>query len=330
MMKRVQNVWVAIAAILIALVFLDQGQLWPSITFTTNALLSTLPFILFAVALIAALQATGSASVLSKIFEGREGRMIVLAAVFGGLAPFCSCEVIPFIAALLAVGTPLSAVMAFWLASPLIDPPSLLITAGEIGWHFAVSKAVAAVCVGLLGGFVTKAIVATGSLSNPLKSNASGGCGCGPTNPFQGEVSWRFWQDSARRIVFRDTALENLYFLIKWMAFAYLLESLLIAYIPAEAIVQVVGGQGIMPIILSALVGAPAYLNSYAAPALVAGLIDQGMTTGAAMAFMVAGAVSSIPAMTAVFALVRPRVFGLYVALGFTGAVLSGLIYGAL
>jgi uncharacterized membrane protein YraQ (UPF0718 family) len=45
------------------------------------------------------------------------------------------------------------------------------------------------------------------------------------------------------------------------------------------------------------------------------------------MAFIVAGAVSSIPAMTAVYALVRKRVFGLYVLLGFSGAVLSGFVY---
>ena len=47
------------------------------------------------------------------------------------------------------------------------------------------------------------------------------------------------------------------------------------------------------------------------------------------MAFMIAGGVSSIPAMTAVFALVKRQVFAAYIALGFTGAVLSGLAYGA-
>jgi hypothetical protein len=31
--------------------------------------------------------------------------------------------------------------------------------------------------------------------------------------------------------------------------------------------------------------------------------------------------------MTAVYALVRKRVFAVYVALGFTGAVLSGVVY---
>ncbi len=101
----------------------------------------------------------------------------------------------------------------------------------------------------------------------------------------------------------------------------------MIHYIPAESIAKVVGGEGMLPIILSALVGIPAYLNSYIAPPLVSGLIEQGMSIGSGMAFIIAGAISSIPAMTAVYALVRRQVFIAYVVLGFSGAVLSGFIY---
>ena len=111
------------------------------------------------------------------------------------------------------------------------------------------------------------------------------------------------------------------------MLFAYSLESLMIHYVPAQLIASVVGGEGIVPIVLSALVGVPAYLNSYIAPPIVSGLINQGMSIGSGMAFIVAGAISSIPAMTAVYALVRRQVFAVYVLLGFTGAVLSGFIY---
>jgi hypothetical protein len=93
-----------------------------------------------------------------EVFRGREIRMIILAALVGGLAPFCSCEVIPFIAGLLALGTPLAPIMAFWLSSPLIDPPTLLITAGALGWKFAVSKALFAVGIGMFGGFAVKLI----------------------------------------------------------------------------------------------------------------------------------------------------------------------------
>ena len=324
------RVWIAFALIIILIAALDPPQFWISTSFTLSALLSTLPYILFAVILIAGLNATGAASAISSVFEGREVRMIFLAALFGGLAPFCSCEVIPFIAALLAVGTPLSAVMAFWLASPLIDPPSLIITAGAISWEFAIAKATAAVGIGLMGGFVTKWIVDTGALANPSKPQPKTGCGSCGTDPLAGKAIWRFWQDSNRMATFKSSAMHNLGFLLKWLTLAYLLESLLIAYIPAEAIVTVVGGEGLTPIILSALVGAPAYLNAYAAPPLVAGLMEQGMTVGAAMAFMVAGSVSSIPAMTAVFALVRAQFFALYVLLGFTGAVLSGVLAGLL
>ena len=99
------------------------------------------------------LKATGAESTLARAFEGRDIRMIFMAAVFGGISPFCSCEVIPFIAALLAIGAPLSAVMAFWLASPLMDPPMFFITTGALGLDFAIAKALAAVGLGLLGGF---------------------------------------------------------------------------------------------------------------------------------------------------------------------------------
>jgi uncharacterized membrane protein YraQ (UPF0718 family) len=82
-----------------------------------------------------------------------------------------------------------------------------------------------------------------------------------------------------------------------------------------------------VPIAIAALVGMPAYLNSYVAPPLLAGLIDQGMSNGAAMAFMIAGAVSSIPAMAAVWSLVRRPVFAAYIGLGVSGAIVSGILF---
>ncbi|MEE9319456.1 MAG: permease [Granulosicoccus sp.] len=326
---KLDRAWLAVLLILLALLVLDTAQLIPTVKFALSALASTLPYIVFAILLIAGLSASGAESVIATAFEGRETRMIFFAALLGGLAPFCSCEVIPFVAGLLAVGTPLSAVMAFWLASPLIDPPSLLITAGALGWHFAIMKMVFAVSVGLMGGFVIKTSTSLGAFADPLRKKPSGGCSSCGSDPFSGKPVWKFWHDPARMQTFRHSALENMAFLLKWLSLAYVLESLLIVYVPAESIAGLVGGQGVLPIVISALVGVPAYLNSYAAPPLVSGLIDQGMTAGAGMAFMVAGAVSSIPAMTAVFALVKKEVFAAYAILGLTGAVLSGLIYSA-
>jgi len=317
--------WAVIVAILLAVAMLDPGNLVQTITFAARALAHTSQYILFAVLLLAYLKATGAEVMVARAFVGRETRMIFLAALFGGLAPFCSCEVIPFIAGLLALGAPLSAVMAFWLSSPLIDPPTLLITAAALGWPFAIGKAVAAVSLGLFGGFVVRGLMRSGGFANPLKERKTSGCGCGPK--LDGKPQWKFWTEGARRAQFRAEFQSNALFLLKWLALAYVLEALLVHYVPADLIANLVGGEGVLPIATAALVGMPAYLNSYVAPPLLAGLMDQGMSAGAAMSFMIAGAVSSVPAMAAVWSLVKPGVFAMYLGLGIVGAIFAGLVF---
>ncbi len=322
--------WAAIAALLLAVALLDPGNLWATVDFAARALASTSRYILFAVLLLAWLKATGAEVLVARAFQGHEVRMILLAALFGGLAPFCSCEVIPFVAGLLALGAPLSAVMAFWLSSPLIDPPTLLITAAALGWPFAAAKAVAAVGLGLFGGFAVRALMRRGAFAAPLKAYRACGCSCSAGPDPAGRPHWRFWAEPDRRAVFRGEFVRNALFLLKWLALAYVLEALLVQYVPARLIAGLVGGEGILPVLAAALVGMPAYLNSYVAPAMVAGLMEQGMSAGAGMAFIVSGAVSSVPAMAAVWSLVTPRVFATYLGLGLTGAVLAGLLFQAM
>lgn len=318
--------WTFTFGLLVLVALLDPPNAQPVAGFALRAFLGTLPYIAGAVVLIAWLKAAGADAVIATAFKGRERRMIVAAALLGGLAPFCSCQVIPFIAGLLALGTPLSAVMAFWLSSPLIDPPTLLITAAALGWPFAIAKAVSAVALGLFGGFVTLALMRNGVFADPLRAWRPSGC-CGAPKPGTQAPVWHVWQDPARRQIFGTELRVNALFLIKWLALAYVLEALLVTYVPADLIAGLVGGDGVGPIVLSALVGMPAYLNSYVAPPLLAGLTQQGMSMGAALAFMVAGAVSSIPAMIAVWSLVRRPVFALYLGLGVFGAILSGVVF---
>jgi uncharacterized membrane protein YraQ (UPF0718 family) len=322
-----RSVYGLILLVPLAILVLDPARLGSILGIAGEALFGTIPYIAVAVLLFAYLRASGAEAVIARAFEGRETRMIVFASLFGGLAPFCSCEVIPFIAGLLAVGAPLSAVMAFWLSSPLIDPPTLFITASALGWPFAIGKAIGAVALGLVGGFATRLLVQGGLFADFLRERSGGGC-CSKPSGFNQRPVWPFWQEAGRIETFKREALANGLFLLKWLTFAYLLQGLLVTYVPAETIGSVVGGDGFVPVVIAALVGAPAYLNSYAAPPLVAGLMTQGMSAGAAMAFMMAGAVSCIPAMAAVWSLVKPNVFAAYVSFGIGGAVLIGLVFG--
>ena len=329
LLDRLDWAWAITALILLGLALFAPDQLRATVAFAAQALAQTGPIILFAILAIGYLKASGAETMLARAFEGRETRMVVMAALLGGLSPFCSCEVIPFVAALLAVGTPLSAVMAFWLASPLMDPAMFLVTAGALGLPFAIGKTIAAVAVGLLGGWLTMIAKNTVVFADPLREKPQvGGC-CGFKQPFSGAPVWKFWTQVERRASFRDAVIENGVFLLKWLTLAYVLESLMLAYIPAEWVADILGGAGAQPVILGALVGAPAYLNGYAAVQLVDGLLSQGMAPGAAMSFVIAGGVTCIPAAVAVWALVKPRVFAAYLGLAVIGALMAGFAWAA-
>ena len=317
----------SLCLIFLVLLIWDLNEFISTFLFMINALLGTAPFIIFAVLAVAYLKATSAENLLSKAFSGPQLRMIFLAALLGGLSPFCSCEVIPFIAALLAIGAPLSAVMAFWLSSPLMDPAMFLITSGTLGWDFAVGKTIFSVGIGVFGGSITMIFHKSSVFLDPLRDKPQiGGC-CGVKEPFVGTPVWKFWKSNDRLETFKSTTTSNAFFLLKWLALAYSIEALMIKYIPADLIVTMVGGEEFLTILSAAILGAPAYLNGYAAVPLVDALLSQGMSIGAAMSFMIAGGVSSIPAAIAVWALVKPKVFAAYLFYGIVGATLSGLIW---
>ncbi len=92
--------WTIVIGAPLVVLLLDQAQFVDVVTFAVKAFAGTAPYIAFAVLLIAWLKAAGAEATISRAFQGRETQAIMLAALFGGLAPFCSCEVIPFIAGL--------------------------------------------------------------------------------------------------------------------------------------------------------------------------------------------------------------------------------------
>lgn len=325
---KLDPVWITLAIAFAILALIAPGQAANSLVFTGEALISVSGFLALSIGIAAYAKASGADQLIARAFSGNMTTMVFAAALMGALSPFCSCGVIPLIAALLAMGVPLAPVMAFWLASPLMDPSMFLLTTGTLGSTFAIYKTFAAIFIGLLGGFGTLLLMRAGTFTNPLRAGVGdGGCG-GSSVRSPSPVVWNFWPDEARRAKFWANAGQNMLFLGKWLTIAFFLESLMLAYIPAETVSASIGGDGWLTIVGASFVGIPAYLNGYAALPLVGGLIEQGMSPGAGMAFLLAGGVSSIPAAIAVWALARPPVFAAYLGFAFTGAVTAGLLFG--
>ncbi|MBB5516341.1 hypothetical protein FHS89_002372 [Rubricella aquisinus] len=322
-----ERVWLLTASIVAGLLIFAPAQGVETAQFALTSFAGVLPFLLLSIGIAAYAAASSADGLIARAFTGSPLVMIGIAAIVGGLSPFCSCGVIPLIAALLVMGVPLSAVMAFWLASPIMDPSMFVLTTGVLGLEFAIAKTVVAVALGSFGGLVVHMLMQAGHLTDPLRDGVgNGGCG-GAAVRTPAPVVWAFWNDPARRSKFQREAVKSTLFLAKWLLFAFVLESLMLAWLPADVIAGVVGGTGIAPILIATLVGVPAYLNGYAALPLVGGLIEQGMAPGAGLAFLVAGGVSSLPAAIAVWALVKRQVFALYIALALVGSFSAGLMF---
>ena len=140
-------------------------------------------------------------------------------------------------------------------------------------------------------------------------------------------VLWRFWTDAARAQRFLTTATSTGWFLVPWLAVAFAIESLMIAWLPVGTWLG--AGAGPLAVPLAVAIGIPVYLNSLAAIPLVSGLIDLVMSPATGLAFMLATSATGLPAMVALWALVKPRAFVLDLVFAITGAMIAGYIYAA-
>ncbi len=314
-----------IAVTLAVVGFLSLDQLIETLLFTGQTIGLLLPFLVFAFALAGFMKASSAEVIITQVFRGRPIAMIFAAAVFGSWSPLCSCTVIAMISVLLRAGMPLSAVMAFWISSPIISPDMYVYTAALLGTGFATAKLVAAGLMGLFAGFSVLLFEKFGAFKSPLKHHQTKKMNLGEAK----KPVWKFWKEPERVAMFWDEMKDITWRLGKWMVFAFILESLMIAYVPAEQVGQWVGSSSTWAIPFAVLAGIPAYVNGVAAVPLIQGLMSMGMGQAAAMAFLVGGSVTSIPATMAVFPLVRFNVFLTYLGIALVSSILIGYGYQA-
>ena len=278
-------------------------------------------------------------------------------------------------------GVPLAPVMAFWVASPTMDPEFFALSVGMLGWPLALARLLGALALSLGAGYLTLMLVRSGLLGGKVlrwgafekygkdettgaegccKASASrepvlvsvgskpvpiagttteGGeaaeahsCGtasCEPEMDRQVHAGW--WQEIVEsiqrldRLRFAKEVLLQSWFLGRWLLLAFVVEALILFYVPQETIAGVLGGRSAFAVSLAALVGLPLYMNEMGTLPIVSGLLESGMQPGAAITFLIAGPLTTVAAMAAVWGVVSTRVFALYVGVGLVGSVLLGL-----
>lgn len=112
----------------------------------------------------------------------------------------------------------------------------------------------------------------------------------------------------------------------KFMALAFLINALIQFYVPQDFISNLLGGKGFQAIITASLVGIPFYTSNLTALPLISGLLELGMSEGAALAFLISGPITTLPAMAAVWGIVRKKVFIMYLSFAIIGSLMFGIL----
>ena len=302
-------------------------QAWDTVWFVATGLVSVAPLVIPGIFLAAWIMASGADAHIARAFEGRVLHSVIAASAIGAITPVCGVTILPLMAGLLAAGIPLAPVMAFWLSSPITDPAMLATTAATLGFGFAVGKTIAAFGLGIWGGAITSAFADRDWTTQPLRQNRIVGnlsaCGCGSPLLFD---AW-IWKDRERRDIFRQNFTATARLILICLIPAFAAEYALNAALQPESLSTSVVEDAWWAIPFAVFVGAPAYLDGYAALPLTRGLMDHGMSPGAAMAFLVSGGVVSIWGAMAIFPVLRLKPFLLYLALAVSGSLVAGYVF---
>lgn len=316
----------------LAVALLAIMALWPdhviqAARFVVWGLITVLPIVIPGILLASWIVASSADSHIASSFEGRTLRTVFMASLIGALTPVCGVTVLPLMAGLLAAGVPLAPIMAFWLSSPVTDPAMLATTIATLGMSFAIGKTVAAFGIGVFGGAVTalysKRSWAIQSLRDNGLARQLSAARCSGNQSFDPRV----WKTAPRRQSFARQFWATTRLMLICLIPAFAAEYALNAALDPGSLAAYVGADKWWAIPAAVFVGAPAYIDGYAALPLTRGLIDNGMSEGAAMAFLISGGVVSIWGAMAIAPVLKLKPFLLYLTLAVLGSLAAGYLF---
>jgi len=273
--------------------------------------------------------------------------------------PLCSCGTTAIVLGMMTSTVPWAPIVAFLVSSPLTSPQELFYSAGLFGWDFAIAFFLASVLLGLIGGGVASFAESRGWLINQARMKApkapslslgimggpaplgrpiimqpaqeAGQCACTtnrmelelrvvtkPVEPTRTTVTFRAF---AQEVYNLSQRLLPLFFGFTFIG--YLLNGL----IPTVWITGLFGAGHAYSIPLAATLGLPFYINTEASLPLVRAMLDSGMSQGAALAFLITGAGTSLGALGGMLTIARWRVVTIVIGTLWAGSILIGVAY---
>ncbi len=236
------------------------------------------------------------------------GRGAVLKAVALGVPlPLCSCGVIPAALGLEKDGASKGATVGFMIATPQTGVDSVMVSAGMLGWPFALFKIFSATVTGLVGGWLTDATAPTEAARSD-RADASPAV-ASKARTLRGGL---------------DHALEVLRSIWRWLVVGVVASAAITAFVPSHWLAGVSQHGEALALVVALAISLPSYVCATASVPIAAALVAGGLPPGAALVFLMAGPASNVATLGAVYRALGRRALAVYVGTIGAGSLLFG------
>ncbi|MCX7846778.1 MAG: permease [bacterium] len=266
------------------------------------------PYLLFGFIAAGVLSVILSPEAVGRHLGGRGLLPVLKAALFGIPLPLCSCSVIPVTVSLRKHGASKGAATAFLLSTPQTGVDSIFVTLGMLGPVFAILRPIVALLTGLIGGGLVDALEReeTGMQVGVCTDECCG----------EGRRSWwaRMWRHAFVTLP-RDVARP--------LTLGAMVAALIGAVVPENFFSTHTRSEVVQMLIMLA-VGVPMYVCATASVPIAAALIYKGVSPGAALVFLIAGAATNAAGLTTLWTFIGRRATVIYLATVVVMALASG------
>ncbi|MBI4650986.1 permease [Candidatus Desantisbacteria bacterium] len=298
-----------------------------------NELLRMWWFVLLGILLGALIKTYKLDRKLYKILNKREISMIFFAVFIGVFSPLCSCGIMPVVITLIECGIPLPPVMALFVTSPIMSPDALVFTYGVLGSGMAIAKLVGAILMGLLAGFTAYFLQKINFFDTDILKTHKFIDSCivkakDMENKAPGDIPIDTKLASNKLDFFFKRAKELFRFMVKFVLIATFIEAIMVIFIPVEWVASFLGNNNLLSPVWATFAGIPLPVNGVSVVPLLSGLMKNGMGQKAAVSFMLAGPVTSIPAIVALNGMFKKQAVITFLMISITGSIILGYLLG--